>query len=108
MIIIRTTNIIRKITTKTRIINRIKTITKGKITKMINIIKVAKSLNEKTCIVTKINIKTRVDLNKIKKEIILNLHSIVSKSHTTTIIIKKTTRDTVCKIGIIIIELAIT
>jgi hypothetical protein len=106
--IITMTNIIRKITTKTRIINRIKTVTKGRITEMINIIKVAKSLNEKTYMVTKINIKTRVDLNKIKKEIILNQHSIVSKSHTTTIIIKKTTRDTVCKIGIIIIELAIT
>ena len=103
------------ISTKTTIIMRIiiitkntsKIITKGNILEMINIIRETKGLNVKTCMDTKINIKTRVGLNKIRKEIILSLPNIVSKSHTTIIIIIKIIRNMATKIGIII-EQAIT
>ncbi len=91
-----------KITTKTRIRNTNKTITKGKIIEMIDIIKEVKGSNVKICMDTKINIKPKINLNKAKKETILSLPNIVSKSRTTIIIIKKTTKNTAINIGIII------
>lgn len=105
MIIITKTTIIMRIIIITK--NTSKIITKGNILEMINIIRETKGLNVKTCMDTKINIKTRVGLNKIRKEIIRSLPNIVSKSHTTIIIIIKIIRNMATKIGIII-EQAIT
>jgi hypothetical protein len=105
MIIITKTTIIMRIIIIT--INTSKIITKGKILEMINIIRETKGLNVKTCMDTKTNIKTREGLNKIRKEIILSLPNIVSKSHTTIIIIIKIIRNIATKIGITI-EQAIT
>ena len=102
MMIITQIAITMKITTKTRIRNTNKTITKGKIIEMIDIIKEVKGSNVKICMDTKINIKPKINLNKAKKETILSLPNIVSKSRTTIIIIKKTTKNTAINIGIII------
>ena len=102
MMIITLIAITMKITTKTRIINTNKTITKGKIIETIDIIREVKGSNVKICMDTKINIKPKINLNKAKKETILSLPNIVSKSRTTIIIIKKTTKNTAINIGIII------
>ena len=102
MMIITQIAITMKITTKTRIINTNKTITKGKIIETIDIIREVKGSNVKICMDTKINIKPKINLNKAKKETILSLPNIVSKSRTTIIIIKKTTKNTAINIGIII------
>ncbi len=102
MMIITQIAITMKIATKTRIINTNKTITKGKIIETIDIIREVKGSNVKICMDTKINIKPKINLNKAKKETILSLPNIVSKSRTTIIIIKKTTKNTAINIGIII------
>ena len=101
-----TTVIIKKISIKTRIINTNKIIIKDRITETININKEVKSSNVKIYTATKINFKPRVDSNKTKNVITRSLHSIASKKHTITIIIKRTIRNTATKIGIIIIELS--